>query len=188
MHDFAAWSNFYVIIGSSAAALTGLLFIVITLVVGDRTRSTSEGIATYTTPTIVHFCAALFVAAVLCAPWSAPLGPAIAVGAGGLFGSAYVAYIIYRQSRQTVYEPDVDDWVFFSILPLIGHVTILVGALLLPAFTANALFVIGAAVLLLILLGIRNAWDVVTYIASGRVGEDQKRARKSEPAAPARKK
>jgi small-conductance mechanosensitive channel len=187
MHDFAEWSNFYVIVGSSAAALTGLLFIVITLVAGDRTRTTNEGISTYTTPTIVHFCAALFVAAVVCAPWHAALGPAIAIGVVGLFGTAYVAYIIYRQTRQTAYDPDIDDWIFFSILPLLCYVTLATGALLLAASTREALFVVGAAVLLLILLGIRNAWDVVTYIAFGRAGQDRKEAGTSTPPGAAEK-
>jgi hypothetical protein len=56
--------------GSSAAALTGLMFVVITLVSGtERLRQSPDGISTFSTPTVVHFCAALLVSAVLSAPW-----------------------------------------------------------------------------------------------------------------------
>ncbi|HLY31201.1 MAG TPA: hypothetical protein VKQ36_09230, partial [Ktedonobacterales bacterium] len=69
--SLSAWDNFYVIIGSGAAALTGLMFVVVTLISGVRLRRSNEGIATFSTPTVVHFCVALFVAAALTAPWQA---------------------------------------------------------------------------------------------------------------------
>src|SRR2546429_568006 len=70
------WESFYVIVGSSAAALTGLMFVVIPLVAETRQRS-SQGVSAFGTPTIVHFCLALFVSAVLSGPCRAP-------GGGGL--------------------------------------------------------------------------------------------------------
>jgi hypothetical protein len=66
-----AWSNFYVIIGSSAAGLTGLMFVVITLVAGqERERRSPDGIAAFGTPTVAHFGVALLGSAILSAPWS----------------------------------------------------------------------------------------------------------------------
>jgi hypothetical protein len=47
---FSVWESFYVIIGSSAAALTGLQFVVIALIAEARTRSTSREIAAFGTP------------------------------------------------------------------------------------------------------------------------------------------
>ena len=38
LSPLAPWQNFYVIIGSAAAALTGLMFVVITLIMGTRAR------------------------------------------------------------------------------------------------------------------------------------------------------
>src|SRR5436309_14142322 len=69
LSPFAAWENFYVIIGSSAAALIGLQFVVIALVADSRTQSTSREIAAFGTPTILHFSAVLLLAAILSAPW-----------------------------------------------------------------------------------------------------------------------
>src|SRR5690349_204628 len=66
----AGWDNFYVIVGSSAGALTGLMFVVITIVAGNAPRRSGGGeLAAYGTPNVVHFCAVLFLAAMLSAPW-----------------------------------------------------------------------------------------------------------------------
>ena len=66
------WESFYVIVGSSAAALTGLMFVVVALVAESesRRRDAASGIDAFGTPTIVHFCSALLVSAVLSAPWA----------------------------------------------------------------------------------------------------------------------
>ncbi|MDB5040932.1 MAG: hypothetical protein JWN27_1658 [Candidatus Eremiobacteraeota bacterium] len=170
MHDTApsvitAWSNFYVITGSSAAALTGLMFVVITLVAGDRTRTTHEGVATFSTPTVMHFCAALLVSAILSAPWLSLTHVAAVLGLVGLCGVVYVTRVLQRTRRLTEYRPGIDDWVWFAILPSIAYVAILAAAILLPSVPTQALFALAGANLLLIFIGIHNAWDVVTYIA-----------------------
>jgi hypothetical protein len=55
MPPFAAWESFYVIVGSSAGALTGLQFVVITL--GAEKKALGDGGTTraFATPTVVHF-------------------------------------------------------------------------------------------------------------------------------------
>ena len=63
------WRNFYNIVGTAAASLTGLQFVVIALVAQARPRSGSHEIAAFGSPNVAHFCAALFIAATLSAPW-----------------------------------------------------------------------------------------------------------------------
>jgi hypothetical protein len=160
----AAWSNFYVIIGSSAAALTGLMFVVITLVAGRPRVTTQDGLATFSTPTVVHFCAALLVSAILAAPWRSLVYPAVLLGLTGLYGVVYVSSLMLRTKRLTTYRAETEDWVWYSILPLVAYAAVVVVAVLLPTVPA-ALFVLGGAALLLIFVGIHNAWDVVTFLA-----------------------
>jgi hypothetical protein len=160
----AAWSNFYVIIGSSAAALTGLMFVVITLVAGRPRATTEDGLATFSTPTVVHFCAALLVSAILAAPWRSLVYPAVLLGITGLYGVVYVAALMLRTKRLTTYRAETEDWVWYSILPFVAYAAVVVVAALLPTVPA-ALFVLGGAALLLIFVGIHNAWDVVTFLA-----------------------
>src|SRR5258708_30877634 len=82
LSPLATWQNFYVIIGTAAATLTGLMFVVITLIVQLRVQVSSprSGIAVFSTPNVVHFDTALLVAAVLSAPWQALCNAALLLG------------------------------------------------------------------------------------------------------------
>ena len=158
------WQNFYVIIGSSAGALIGLMFVVITLIAGTRMRRSSEPIAAFGAPNVVHFCAALLVAALLCAPWQALWNASLLLGLCGLGGVTYVVIVLRRVRRQSDYAPVLEDWLWHTVFPLVSYTALIVAAILLPGNPAPALFVTGAATLLLLFIGIHNAWDTVTYV------------------------
>ena len=161
------WQNFYVIIGSAAATLTGLTFVVITLIVGGRVRVSpaSGGIGAFSTPTVVHFGLALLIAALLSAPWQALWNAGLLLGLSGLGGAIYVVIVLRRVRRQTDYQPVLEDWLWHTVFPLVSYTALLVAAMLLPGYPAPALFVIAAGTVLLLFIGIHNAWDNVTYIA-----------------------
>ncbi len=163
----STWQNFYVIIGSAAAALTGLLFVVATLIAQVRVRvsSPTEAFATFNTPNIVHFRSALLVAAILSAPWQALWNAGLLLGLWGLGGMIYVVIVLRRARRQTDYQPVLEDWLWHTVFPLVSYTALLVAAILLPGHPAPALFVIAAATVLLLFIGIHNAWDNVVYIA-----------------------
>jgi len=163
--SLAAWESFYVIVGSSAGALTGLQFVVMALIAESRTRSTSREVAAFGTPTIVHFCAALLIAAILSAPWPALTYASIAVGACGAAGVVYVCLVIRRARRTSHYRPVMEDWVWHTILPLLAYAGLLVAGVILPGRSSAALFVIAVSSLMLVFIGIHNAWDTVTYVA-----------------------
>lgn len=164
----STWQNFYVIMGSAAAALTGLLFVVATLMAGVRARvsSPNEAFATFNTPNIVHFCAALLVAAILSTPWQALWNASLLLGLSGLGGMIYVVIVLRRARRQTHYQPVLEDWLWHTIFPLISYTALFVAAILLPGYPAPALFAIAAGTLLLLFIGIHNAWDNVIYITT----------------------
>jgi hypothetical protein len=88
----ADWSNFYVIVGSAAAGLTGLTFVVITLS-AEANRASAIGLRTFVTPTIVHFGAALALAVFLSVPHLALLGLGIGFGVSGLAGLLYIGAV-----------------------------------------------------------------------------------------------
>ena len=167
LSPLATWHNFYSIIGTAAATLTGLLFVVATLIAGVRVRvsSPNEAFATFNTPNVWHFGAALLVAALLSAPWQALWTAGLLLGLSGLGGMIYVVIVFRRARRQTDYQPVLEDWLWHTVLPLVSYTALVVAALLLPGYPAPALFVIAAATVLLLFIGIHNAWDNVTYIA-----------------------
>ncbi len=165
---FKAWENFYVIAGSSSAALTGLVFIVVTLA-ADRRRTaistTSDGTSIFSSPTVVHFCAAFFVSGIFAAPWHSAVYAAILIGLAGLFGAAYAVNTGYRARKLTTYNADRGDWIWFIILPFIAYLMLCAGSFSLPLIPDDASYVVAASTMLLIFVGIHNAWDVVTYLA-----------------------
>jgi len=164
----AAWSSFYIMTGSSAAALTGLMFVVITLVSGEERRPrNTDGIATFSTPTVMHFSAVLLISAALVAPWPAFIGPAVVIGLAGFAGLVYLTRVVFRSRRITTYTPDLEDQVWYTGMPFVAYGVILGGAVALPEIPAGALFVLAGGVVLLIFIGIRNAWDIVTYLVIG---------------------
>jgi hypothetical protein len=159
-----AWANFYIIVGSSAGALTGLQFVVMTLISERGRPNRGETISAFGTPNVVHFCAALLVSSILCIPWSVlrPAGMAVAV-CGGL-GVVYSAIVLKRAIRQSSYQPVFEDWLWHTLLPALAYATMLVAGLVLRRNHPDPLYFIGPAVLLLVFVGIHNAWDTVTYI------------------------
>jgi hypothetical protein len=161
---FAAWENFYVIIGSSAAALTGLQFVVIALGAEARSIQFPE-LGAFGTPTVVHFCAVLLIAAILSMPWHAVSSAGLALGTSGVAGIGYALIVVKRARWQKGYAPVLEDWLWHGVFPLIAYAALLVAALALGRDPARSLFAIGAAALLLLFVGIHNTWDAVTYIA-----------------------
>jgi hypothetical protein len=171
-HLFGAWESFYVIVGSSAAALTGLQFVMITLA-KEAWREPSTGeIDAFATPTIVHFCAVLLVSATLSAPWPGLLGPQLIMAAAGLTGIAYAAFITWRATHRTRYKMVLEDWIWHVALPIVAYLVMVVGAFTLDGQFIGALFAIAGSALLLLYIGIHNAWDATTYVASGRAAAE----------------
>ncbi len=163
----SAWESYYVIVGSSGAALIGLQFVVVTLIAGMRRYADAGSLSAFGTPTVVHLSGALLVSAIMSAPWPSPAPAAVALAVCGLGGLAYGAVVVRRARRQSGYEPVWEDWVWFAILPAGVYLALALGALFLGAATGAALFVIGAAALGLLLIGIHNAWDTVTHLVVG---------------------
>lgn len=155
---------FYLIVGTAVAALMGLQFVVIVL--GAERGGISRGTArAFGTPTIVHFAAVLFISALVGAPWHGPLPAAIGLAACGIAGVIYSVIVFGRTRRQDDYTPVVEDWLFHCIFPFVSYVALVIAAAFLPRDADTPLFVIGAAAVALMFIGIHNAWDAVIYIA-----------------------
>jgi hypothetical protein len=175
----ARWESFYVIVGSSAAALTGLQFVVITLMSEGNRPTGPATIRAFGTPTIVHFCAVLLISSIVSAPWSVVANAGAALAACGFLGLAYAVLVVRTAARQTFYKPVLEDWIWHGVLPVIAYASLLVASLVVRHDPVPALFGIGGSALLLLFIGIHNAWDAVTYVAidrpeSAKASKDQR--------------
>ncbi|MFN2636073.1 MAG: hypothetical protein ABR585_03480 [Gemmatimonadaceae bacterium] len=176
--SLAPWESFYVIVGSSGAALTGLQFVVTALGAESPIATTDPEIEAFGTPTIVHFCSVLFIAALLSAPWQSLSSVALVLGAAGAAGIAYMGIVARRAKRLTGgYKPVLEDWIWHVGLPFAGYGILLAGSIALVLHASAALHIIGATALILLFTGIHNSWDAVTYVAVHRVGAKHNRER-----------
>src|ERR1051326_5935478 len=126
----AAWETFFFMVGSSAAALTGLQFVVIALIAESRRRATIREIQAFSTPTIVHFGAVLLVSAIISAPWRTFLPVSMAIGTCGIAGCFYTLVIMKRTRRLTTYRLVFEDWLWHIGLPLLTYALLILAAVL----------------------------------------------------------
>lgn len=162
----AEWESFYVIVGSSAAALTGLQFVVVAL--SADTEGLSTGSDVFATPTVVHFCAVLLIAAILCVPRQTPASLAACLAAEGLAGILYVAIVAMRFRREMHYTPVLEDRIWHVMLPFAAYTALFASGTSAFRHEVGALYIVAASSLLLLLIGIHNAWDAAVYIAMSK--------------------
>ena len=158
------WENFYVIVGSSAGALIGLQFVVITLIATKpiaRVDALAGG--AFATPSVVHFGVVLLLSAIASAPWKEIIIVSFLWGLVGVCGVVYVVVVARRMRVQSAYQPVFEDWLFHVLLPFAAYAVLALSAYAAHSYARPALFLVGATALLLLFIGIHNAWDTVTY-------------------------
>ena len=163
---FAGWENFYLMIGSAAAGLIGLLFVVATLTGGLGADKAEMGARVYLTPTVSHFAVVLALAAVTAAPRLPPWGTAALLAAAALWGLGYSANVARMlHLRQGPNAPHWTDFWCYGCFPGTLYVVLIAAAGALGMGVSWAQNAFAAALLALLLLTIRNAWDLVISIA-----------------------
>jgi hypothetical protein len=176
MTPLSGWQNFYAIVGPSAGALIGLQFFMTLIANLPLTRAYAQAGDAFTTPTF-HFGAVLLLSAVGSAPWDGIATVAVLWGVVGLGGVVYVVLVARRLRLQTAYQAVFEDRLFHVLLPLTAYAMLAVSACVAYSHLRPALFLVGAAALLLLFIGIHNAWDTVTYhvfVKRGEQGEDER--------------
>jgi hypothetical protein len=170
MSVLTEWESFYVIVGSSAGALIGLQFVVVTLIAERPTQRLAEANAAFATPSVVHFGIVLLLSAVGSAPWHAIGTIGFFWGLVGVGGIVYAVVVARRMRSQKVYRPVFEDWLFHVVLPLAAYALLALAGCIARSQGRASLFLVGGATLLLLFVGIHNAWDAVTYHVISRPG------------------
>jgi hypothetical protein len=168
------WKNFYVIVGSSAGALIGLQFVVITLIAARPiAQADAQTGGAFATPTVVHFGVVLLLSAIANVPWNGVIAVAVFWGLVGLCGVVYVIAVARRVGVQRAYQPVFEDWLFHVLLPCAAYIALALSGYLALSHTRPALFLLGAAALLLLFVGIHNTWDAVMYYVFVRSRQEE---------------
>jgi len=163
-HQLETWHEFYLLLGTAGLTLTGLLFVVISLgprIAADRHASS---VRAFVSPNAVFFTSTLAVSSLFLVPGVSPT----MVGVLLCFGAcASLVYLAYAKAHQQWRRNDLPplDWIWFVGLPFLSYLVILSagGGFLFEA--AFAMYAAAAGLTLLVVTGIRNAWDLVLWTA-----------------------
>lgn len=168
---FQGWDNFYITAGSAAATLTGLLFVVITLGLQLSTSPGMRGVHAFLTPTLVHFGGVLLQSLMLLVPWPSPWPPGIILILCGLAGLAYVTIVVRLLRTLDFVALSLRDWILYAAAPALANAALVAGAIGLIARQSFAPYAVAGGVVLLLFVGIRDAWDLTLWIVRNRKDE-----------------
>jgi len=169
------WDNFYVMLGTAAAGLLGLTFVVIALL-SEAPRATSAGTSGYITPTVVHFGTVLGLSCFLSVPRQSVASLSLGFGAVAIGLLIYTGVITANMRRFSAsYVPVLEDWIWHLLLPFIVYGTLLAMAFLLWRRPRPAMYGIASALTLLLFVGIHNSWDVAVSVTMQRKKDEERR-------------
>jgi hypothetical protein len=164
---FEHWGEFYLLVGSAAAVLIGLLFVVVTLM-QDKPRSTMlNGARYYMGPVVLHVSFVLVLSAAALAPHISPKAFACIAGALAAWGfaRATMSFVGIRTLHWQEEPPHWTDSWFYGAIPAATYVAL--AAVAWAFWTGQHWAVDGVAVVInaILLVTIRNEWDLVTWLA-----------------------
>jgi hypothetical protein len=164
---FGGWENFYIIVGSTAGALIGVMFVVATLSAGLDASRLTRGAQIYITPVVFNFTVVVIVSALSGVPDLRRDAVGAILGLCAALGSAYSAMTMLRVLRVKVQDaPHWSDKWCYGILPFMAYLGLIAAACAVWLAPMSAAKAIGSDVVVLLLIGIRNAWDLATFLVS----------------------
>ena len=160
------WHDFYVLIDTASATLVGLKFVAASFGAAYFNVEREAGLRAFLTPTVLHFAAVLIACLVVIAPSHSNLSLGIALGAGSLLGLGY-SLRVWVTVRLRHFEIDREDRLWYLLAPITSYLLMAAAAILAFASPASpiALDILAVSLGLLLVLGIRNAWDMAVWIA-----------------------
>ncbi|MGH7049376.1 MAG: hypothetical protein ACREFJ_14150 [Acetobacteraceae bacterium] len=167
----APWHDFYVVTGTAGATLVGLLFVAATLGSGVFTEERRPHFRAFVSPSVAHFSSALALSLAALAPLHRWLLLAVIEGGVALFGLAYSTIVWGAMIRLGITTTlDLEDRIWYGALPALTYALVVATAIALWAERAAGLPVLPCGVGLLLLVGIRNAWDITSWTITRRRG------------------
>jgi len=164
------WHEFYTLIGTAAAALAALLFVAASIGIGYITLGPSSPTRTFTSPVLFHYTYVLFVSMIALIPVTTDfwLGAIIGLSAAVAFG--YSIFILRRVLRSNV--TDIDDHLGYGWTPPVAYAATFAAAVFLYKHDAIGPPLLAGALIFLLLVNIRNTWDLTLFFAQRHGGEN----------------
>jgi hypothetical protein len=161
---FHTWHDFYVLVGTASATLVGLMFVAASIGSSVFSEQSRHALQAFISPTVVNFAAALFVCIGVMIPSQTWLSLGLLLAAGGVAGLIYSGRVWFHMVVRRRFHVDAIDRMFYATVPLLGYLLVLVAGIMLLLGTRWSAEVTAAALVVLMFAGIRNAWDMTTWI------------------------
>jgi len=170
MNELQRWANFYLLISAAAAALIGLLFVVITLGAERSAQDDTAKIRVYLTPTVLYFSTVLLLAALLTLPNHTRFTASLCLCLVGVAGLVYSgSFLLGQQHKKDYYG--LQDRIVYAMLPWAAYGLHVFGGLLFFRAPQRGLTLVAAGMLSLIALAIRNSWAIAVDLVSHPRGQ-----------------
>jgi hypothetical protein len=179
---FEGWDEYFFMIGSSAAALIGLMFVVVTLTAGRDRQQLEAGKHFYTSPIVWHLSFVLLLSGGAIAPTIDPKLFGIVSAGLALLGVALGIRSTVGIARVQIVGPDdnmFDMW-WYGIIPAVVYVGLGGAAIAVLCGSIWSASAIAAALMALLLVSIHAEWDLVTYLAPGPPPPRNRQGRKTK--------
>ncbi|HVY88590.1 MAG TPA: hypothetical protein VG942_06955 [Hyphomonadaceae bacterium] len=158
------WGEFFFMVGSSAAGLIGLLFVVATLTADYETRRAIRGMRLFMTPNVFHFIVVLTICALCCSPQVTPDLLAAAMAIAAVVGFVYLTRLFISLLKPHTVE-HWSDPIYYGAIPAAGYVVLGFSAWSVWSGQVYGDTMVAVSMMGFLLLGIRNAWDLVSWMA-----------------------
>jgi hypothetical protein len=163
------WHDFYALIGGASATLVALIFVAASIGAGVFTREHQAGIRSFLSPTVVHFSSVL----VVCLLATIPTETWVTLGAlltcAGAIGLVYSGWVWRRMMKHGIVASiDTVDRLWYALLPIPAYLLVVAAGAGLWRRSGLSLDILASALILLLLIGIRNAWDMTVWIIDRR--------------------
>ena len=176
MHALESWHDFFVLVGTAGATLLALLFVAVSLGAGFLSNRKTDATRAFFSPVVVHFSAVFFLSAIALVPGHRPVFFAIVITLCALTGLCFALFATIQLLRHdwTRYK---EDHIAYGLLPTICYAGLLVAAAMIWMENEFAVDVVAGALLVLLLVNVRNAWDLTLSMARHQTQLRTKRSR-----------
>ncbi|MGB6732504.1 MAG: hypothetical protein WBE84_15255 [Xanthobacteraceae bacterium] len=159
------WHEFYALLGTAAAALVALLFVAVSIATDVLTTQpdSRRNTATYMSPVVFHYANLLFLSLIVLIPTQTWESFGVVIAAASIASFGYSFLVMVRVHRNSI--SDFSDRMGYGAVPMLCYAAGLVSAWLIIEEKPAGLNLLAAAALALLVINIRNAWDLMVSLA-----------------------
>jgi hypothetical protein len=156
------WHDFYLLVGGASATLAGLMLVAMSLRSGLATERV--GVQTFVRPTLIHFVYVLATASVVLIPTMTRTLLGVLLVLVGLTSFGFTLWTLpYLHRGYQKREVDTADLVWSFLMPSVSYLLYVGTGVGLLKGDRQAFSGLAVVTVLLLVVGIHNAWDLVVW-------------------------